>query len=490
MNIIFGNWLPDEPDYDSAGLVIALNVLPTATRGFAPVRSFAPFSDALAAKPLGAYGAKALDGTAFNYAGTGPKLYQLSGTGWLDITRATGGDYTVGEMWEFDEWNQWIFAVNHADNPQFAVKSAGGQFADTFPSETFRARHIGVVGNFVVYGDIVDIDGDGPHRIRWSGLADPFTITPDPVTQSDRRDLHSYAGAVQRVVGGEIGVIFQERAISRMDYIGGDLAFDVSEVEETIGTLSPKSVVKVGNRVFFLAQDGFRRFDYATESVPIGESKVDNYVLDRIDPSRLREVVGVPLPGINVVMWFYPGPDAPAGVLDSGITYNYVSDRWTELSEDTMVLPYWGVSNAVSPDDASISALNVDEQPGSADDAIWTGGAFQLASFDIAYKLSFLDQYTRVAVFETPEIQLAEDRRTWMDGCRPLIDLGVPGPVLVGHRNDLEEDVVWEQAQPKNAAGRFPLRINARYIRFNIGVTGFFKNAIGVELMGALSDAR
>ena len=46
--------------------------------------------------------------------------------------------------------------------------------------------------------------------------------------QSDNQTLQGDGGWIQAVTpGSEVGAIFQERAIWRMDYRGGDIVFDV-----------------------------------------------------------------------------------------------------------------------------------------------------------------------------------------------------------------------------------------------------------------------
>ena len=105
---------------------------------------------------------------------------------------------------------------------------------------------IGVVRDFVVLGNTYD-GTQHPNRIQWSGLANQ-ALWPQPLTQGARaaesgyQDLYAQYGNVQYVAQGEeTGIVFQERGIVRMQYVGGDVVFQFYTFERKRGLVTPKA---------------------------------------------------------------------------------------------------------------------------------------------------------------------------------------------------------------------------------------------------------
>ena len=61
-----------------------------------------------------------------------------------------------------------------------------------------------------------------------------------------------------------------------MDYRGGNVIFSFRSIEDNIGAVQGKTVIKVGNLVYFLSENGFRVTD-GNKSEPIGNGKVDRF---------------------------------------------------------------------------------------------------------------------------------------------------------------------------------------------------------------------
>ena len=146
----------------------------------------------------------------------------------------------------------------------------------------------------------------GVARVQWSPQGDPAgTWGSDPATGADYQDLDPTNGFIRQIVGGEYGVIFQERAITRMTFVGSPLWFQFDEVESGRGTQAPGSVVKVGNAIFYLGFDGFYLFD-GTASRPIGVNRVNKSFLSDVDANYLHRVKAVAHPQEPLVYFFYP----------------------------------------------------------------------------------------------------------------------------------------------------------------------------------------
>ncbi|BCV04958.1 MAG: hypothetical protein CM15mV95_300 [Caudoviricetes sp.] len=72
-------------------------------------------------------------------------------------------------------------------------------------------------------------------RVKWSGINDSSTWTPSQATQSGFQDIVGSHGNIQAIVGGECCVIFMEKAIYRMSYVGVPLVFQFDKIADNLG---------------------------------------------------------------------------------------------------------------------------------------------------------------------------------------------------------------------------------------------------------------
>jgi hypothetical protein len=129
-----------------------------------------------------------------------------------------------------------MIATNGADAPQ--VVTLGAPTSRHSPDLPPKARHIAVVRDFVVLGN-VDDGTARPNRVAWSAINNSADWAVSASTQSDIQDLQGDGGWVQKVVGGEYGLVFQERAVWKMTYIGSPVIFQFDLIERSRGALPP-----------------------------------------------------------------------------------------------------------------------------------------------------------------------------------------------------------------------------------------------------------
>lgn len=343
MRVELGEYLPDQPDFEAPGLTEAKNVLPAA-KSYMPWKSSVAFTDALDARARGGIQVKDKDGNTYIYAGDAAKLYGLEGDSWADYSKAGSPAYALAtaERWRFVKWGETVIAVSGvntaATNNIQTITLGATQFADLSGSPP-QARHIGVVRDFVVVGNTWDgTDGLVPNRVRWSGINDETAWTVSAVTQADYQDLQGNGGWVQAVVGGEYGVIFQERTIWRMTYTGSPTIFQFDEVVPNRGTPCPGSVVRVGDMIFYLSQEGFEVLQDGSVSRQIGAEKVDRTFFDDFDATYPDRVVGMADPINRRVFWAYPGVGNTGGRPNKVLCYEWTVGRWTYSEQDLETL--------------------------------------------------------------------------------------------------------------------------------------------------------
>ena len=334
LTIPFGDWMPDLPDFANPGATVARNVTPVEDY-YGPLGALEAATDALTARALGAARGKGSSGNNYNYAGDTAKLYQVGASGVTD--KSKGGGYSTGtdEVWEFTEFENRLIGTNWTDPVQGIDIGSAGLFADQFTSTLKpKARHIATIREFLFVGNTNDAtDGDVPYRTWWGAYKDALDMDPDAQTQSDFEDRPA-GGDVQRLIGGlEYGVLFQQTAITRVTYSGGETIFRFDSIDRKRGTPIPNGVVGHGRNIFFPSEEGFFVND-GTQSHPIGVNQVDKTFWRQFDINDANLVSAAIDPLNKLYAIAFPGS---GGVLKI-FFYNWVDRRWSEAEVDLELL--------------------------------------------------------------------------------------------------------------------------------------------------------
>jgi hypothetical protein len=151
-----------------------------------------------------------------------------------DTTRLTATNFTDGaplngettDFITFTQFGEYVIASNGVDPAQYYLMGTSSAFANLTAIQTAGTAPLfkvsGVVRDFLVTGNI----SGATNRIQWSGIND---ITTWSGKQSDSQDLPGSGGRVVHITSGEIGYVFRQNQIIRMDYVGGSVIFRLSE---------------------------------------------------------------------------------------------------------------------------------------------------------------------------------------------------------------------------------------------------------------------
>ncbi len=470
-SVRFGEWLPDMPDLTNPGSLVASGVIPDL-RGYRPFPSLAAQTNALTEEALGVFSATDPSNNIYVYAGDASKLYEMVDLTFTDESK--GGGYTVasGDIWEFALFKDRVIATNFTDPVQFITVGGGatGAFADLITSTNKpEAKHVAVVRQFLVLGNTIDAtDGHIPNRLWWSAFNDETDFDPDATTQCDFEDF-AEGGWVQRVVGGaEYGVVFQEKQIRRMEYIGSPVIFALPSVDRSRGTPIPNSVISHGRDVFYISEEGFFRFN-GSQSIPIGNQKVDRTFWNQFDSSEKVKVSAAIDPLNKLVAWAFPAgaPDVSRIYL-----YNWGVDRWAEVPISLRIL-IRTQTQGFTLDGLDTISTNIDTGfTESFDSDAWKGGKVRFAAMDTDDKLAYFTGPNLAATVTTTEAQPISGRRSFVNSARPLIDGTDSSDTTVTYlkRARQQSAISTSGTAVINADGDTTLRSEGRYHRFQINV--------------------
>lgn len=501
MTIPFGEWRPDLGSFAGDGLREARNCLPQAQgyRWFPGLAAYAgpgPLPD----RVLAAFATKDRDGNTINYAAMRggadeARIHRLAASSWVDISGPGangGGAYSLGdgETWEFVKWGESVLASAIGEPLQQHVFGAA-TFADVVTSgRKPRARHIAVIRDFVVLGNIDDSVGAGasglaPSRVWWSGINDPATFEEGgAATQSDFQDLQS-GGPVQRIVGGETGTVFCEQSIYRMTYVGAPVVFQFDEVERSRGVWVPGSVATAGRLTFFLDRDGWYVWD-GQASTPIGVDRIDRASLqgdDAIALAHLDRVSAVADPVNHLYYCAYPSVNADGGTPDRILVYDWVNRRWS-IAELRLDCLFRALSEGYTVDSLDSLGESIDALAASFDSAVYTGRNVALAAFDPSHALCYFSGDPLPATIETGDLQLGKGPagRSLVGAVRPIVEAATAVSVQSFTRDGPLDAPQAGDIVAVNGDGECPMRSNGRFHRFRLRFGGPFSGAAGLQV--------
>jgi hypothetical protein len=439
--LTFGPYTPDQPELNG-GTTVAQNVLPRTVSSYGPIKSLSPVTAALTNRAQGAGAFVDKAGGIHNFCGDSENIFKLNVTAWGEQSAVAAG-YTTAtdDTWNFIKFGEVIVAVNgFTDNPQAYTLNVSTDFAALAGSPP-QAKHIAVIKDFVVLGNLDEAGTVYSNRLRWSAINDvtdwPTIGSADAAAkQSDQQDL-PVGGEIQAIigaVGGSDGAVFTTRAIYRMQYGGPPTVFSILPIEEGRGTKAPNSVVNVGPFAFFLAPSGFYRFT-GSSSIPIGDQKVDKDFYDDLDHNYLHRIYGAADPINKIVAWAYPGSGNANGQPNRIIFYDWAIDRWS-LGNIVTDLLFTNVTPGYTLEQLD-SFGTLDGLPASLDDNIWIGGSLAFGAFDTDKKMGHFTGANMAATIETQEAEggsvlALPHHRMLINGVRPYVDVATVSDVTIG----------------------------------------------------------
>ena len=320
--ITFKEWLPDQPSIlDSVSE--ANNVIPLAV-GYGPFKSAVNYSGA-ASENLNNCFATKLDNGVSIFAGGATKLFRVDNDDLSLVDESKAGGYTGTNRWQFLQFGSLAIASNGSEKIQSFDVNSSTAFADV-SSDAPIAKYVTAVRDFVVAANTGA--GTTPNKVQWSGINDASVWTATATSQSDYQ-LIPDGGDITGIVGGEFGIVFLEKAIVRMSYIGTPLIFQFDTISRNVGCIEGNSIAQYAGTAYFLSDDGF----YATNGqtlTGIGAEKVDRYFFNTANIGDIDSISAAVDPERNLVIWNYGNVSGGRSLL----IYNFETQKWCEADTD------------------------------------------------------------------------------------------------------------------------------------------------------------
>ena len=263
---------------------------------------------------------------------------------------------------------------------------------------------------------------------------------------------------------------------------GSGYIFTFDKTEER-GTRAPWSICRAGERVFYMAEDGFY-VNINGKSATIGAERVNRTFFTNLDMDQYWNVLGATDPIHNRIYWsWYSVDNAGNTYNDELLIYDWHLDQWSH-SENNIYYVFPAATQGTSLADLDALGYTLDSLPFSLDSRIWQGGAPLLAAFNSDNKLAFFDGANMEATVETPDMQVFKGWRAFVNGVEPIVD-NANAFVAVGTRERLGDTRVWGSESSIEENGVCSVRSSGRYHRFRLRIPASetWNHAKGVEAL-------
>lgn len=462
----FTEWLPDQPA-TSPALRDAKNVYPVSM-GYAPFANAVDYSAAASENLNSVFVAKYGD-LIQGFGGGATKLFKLNNTDLSMNDVSKSGGYSSVDSWNFAQFGKVVLATNNASKIQAWELGTSTAFADVSANAP-TAKYVTVVRDFVFAAHLTS---SFPSTVQWSDANDETLWVSGGTSQSDSQVLPD-GGSITGLSGGEIGIIFLEKAIYRASYIGSPFYWQFDVISRGLGCIEGNSIAQYGATSFFLADDGFYKTD-GTIVEQIGTEKVDRYFFDNCRLTEIETISAAIDPVKKLVVWNYPNVDGGRSIL----VYNWQLNKWSRVETDSTVVGNLAtVGVTLEALESQLGYTNIDTMPASLDDRLFLGGRFLFAGAKDNKIVTFTGS-TYNSELITGDVELGYN--TVINLIKAQIDNGSSN-IKIASRRNLSDNVQFGSSVTTTSEGRANVRSAGRYHRVSVSPTGNWTTAVGIDI--------
>lgn len=347
------------------------------------------------------------------------------------------------------------------------------------PVTSVKAKCLSYWNNFLILGDTTENGTHRPQRIRWSKLGEVAVWKNDAEGNGEAgcADISEGVDWVQAIRAlGSYLVVYKERSIQVLSYVGGEQIWDRRPAIIGTGLLAPHALCDLGDEHIFVGPDNFYSFDGIEPKIAGDDVAKEFFRI--MDPARsvltgsffIEEVPEIWFPFVSI--------DSHNGLHDRAVVYNTDTKAWSWRDAPMLAYGYYYRNNELKIDDMNFtidswdeqidSSVNLANSPvnlcGDANGVIFElrGNSFNGADIvsSLTSKLFDLDAPSQIK--RLLRIQLMISR----EGPYNL-------PIYVGTADNVDEDVVFYGPYNMSLSKTYPpwvdMDISSRYFCIKLG---------------------
>jgi hypothetical protein len=237
-------------------------------------------------------------------------------------------------LWSMDNFGEDLLAN---------VRGGGIYYWDTSAGTSSRAVDIATLSgnNQPQVANIVLVSERDRHVIAFGcdPQGDPGNLDPLTIRFSDQESFTDWAatstntaGELRIGTGSEIiaavqtkqqVIIFTDRSVSSMQFIGAPFTFGLTEVSTNTSIAGQNAAAAFGDAVYWMGDQVFYKYDGNVQPIPC---PIEEYVFDNMNTAQRAKVTAAANSKFNEIWWFYPSGTSQTN--DSYVVYNYVENSW------------------------------------------------------------------------------------------------------------------------------------------------------------------
>jgi hypothetical protein len=278
------------------------------------------------------------NGQLYWYEGTPTKLYRTEGTSHVDLTKASGNYLGTAESsWNGTVLNTVVVMNNGIDKPQ-SIRKTDPKFIDlpNWPT-TATCKVMRSYKNYLVALNVTKGGTEYPTLVKWSSPADPGEVPStwneaDPTNDAGENPLSSAGDAI--LEGRKLRdsfIIYKERSVHSMNYIGGTFVFGFRQLFDDIGIMSTHCVAEFDGKHFVLGKgDVYVHNGVEKKSVISGKAK--DLLFSNIRNDAYQRCFVVPDYNSNEMWVCYPSNNkyVEDKGCDRAFVWNWSEDTWSQ----------------------------------------------------------------------------------------------------------------------------------------------------------------
>lgn len=488
--LYWGPWRPDQGGPNTGFCQVADNVLPQSAGigqggsqliGYGPFPGFVttPGAGALSGAPRGNISVKLDDGTSAVFFATATTIEQLSST-YTFSSIDTGRNVTASDDVIFVKFGAYLLNTDKTDGLKaYNLQTpAGNNAVSGAPS---NVRYIFSCNNVVFALDC----NNNNRQMQSSGIGDFTAWTSLGANSKTFEDGGALVCGVDVKNGN--AVIFQETAMRVITFgnAASPALYSIAKAADGRGSVGERSVVSFDGMIFYLASDGFYRFDLTNGNTPIGAEKVNRWFLSNIDNSTLSTVQGALDPLNKIVCWRFSSLANPSTTTyDRMICYDWQLNEWFTATVTTTALTR--ISTPGYTLDQMDSFGTLDQISIVLDDRFWQGGVPVYGGLDANYKFATFTGAAAAATLQS--YRATSQAHQLVNEATPISDNG-SSTLQLGVASRLDAAITWKTGVTRSRAGICKLRGSGNVLAFQenhaAGATWTYAN--GIDYPGSVA---
>jgi hypothetical protein len=198
-----------------------------------------------------------------------------------------------------------------------------------------RDRHV------IVFGcDAQDNIGvQDPLLVRFSDQEDPLVWESQATNTAGDLRIGTGSEIITAVETRQQILIFTDRSLHAMQYLGPPFTFGISLLSENITIASPLSAVAVDDSVYWMGEKGFYIYSGQVQKLPCS---VKSYVFGDFNSAQSEKVTCGVNSSFSEIWWFYPS--ASSDTIDKYVVFNHQEQAWYYGNLDRSVWLDRGIS--------------------------------------------------------------------------------------------------------------------------------------------------